>query len=121
LLERYNLSDTGEDVKGIAYERFLGKTVRGEIGQFLTPPTIVEFMVRMVEPKEGDTVCDPASGSGGFRIRYFDIVRQQILADADQQYKAYAAERPPKPLRFLLTPENASVEQAGRRAEGDAS
>ena len=37
LLERYNLSDTSEDVKGIAFERFLGKTFRGEIGQFFTP------------------------------------------------------------------------------------
>jgi type I restriction enzyme M protein len=92
LLERYNLSDTSEDVKGIAFERFLGRTFRGEIGQFFTPRTIVEFMVRMVEPKEGDIVCDPASGSGGFLIRFFDMVRQQILADADRQYQAYAEE-----------------------------
>jgi type I restriction enzyme M protein len=90
LLERYNLSDTSEDVKGIAFERFLGRTFRGEIGQFFTPRTIVEFMVRMVEPKEGDTVCDPASGSGGFLIRFFEIVREQILADADSQYRQFA-------------------------------
>ncbi len=92
LLERYNLSDTSEDVKGIAFERFLGKTFRGEIGQFFTPRTIVEFMVRMVGPQEGDIACDPASGSGGFLIRFFDIVRQQILADADRQYQDYANE-----------------------------
>ena len=98
LLERYNLSDTSEDVKGIAFERFLGKTFRGEIGQFFTPRTIVEFMVRMVDPKEGDIVCDPASGSGGFLIRFFDIVRQQILADADAQYRAYAEEQAGKRL-----------------------
>jgi len=89
LLERYNLSDTSEDIKGIAFERFLGRTFRGEIGQFFTPRTIVEFMVRMVEPKEGDTLCDPASGSGGFLIRFFEIVRQQILADVDEQYRKY--------------------------------
>jgi len=91
LLEKYNLSDTSEDIKGIAFERFLGKTFRGEIGQFFTPRPIVEFMVRMVEPKEGEIVCDPASGSGGFLIRFFEIVRQQILADADRQYKEYKA------------------------------
>ncbi len=79
LLERYNLSDTSEDIKGIAFERFLGRTFRGEIGQFFTPRTIVEFMIRMVEPKEGDIICDPASGSGGFLIRFFEIVREQIL------------------------------------------
>jgi type I restriction enzyme M protein len=89
LLEKYNLSDTSEDIKGIAFERFLGKTFRGEIGQFFTPRPIVEFMVRMVDPKEGEIICDPASGSGGFLIRFFEIVRQQILADADRQYQEY--------------------------------
>ncbi|MBI4763062.1 MAG: N-6 DNA methylase [Deltaproteobacteria bacterium] len=89
LLQKYNLSDTSEDIKGIAFERFLGKTFRGEIGQFFTPRPIVEFMVRMLDPKEGDIICDPASGSGGFLIRFFEIVRQQILADADKQYKEY--------------------------------
>ena len=37
--------DSSEDIKGIAFERFLGKTFRGEIGQFFTPRSIVEFMV----------------------------------------------------------------------------
>jgi len=92
LLERYNLSDTSEDIKGIAFERFLGRTFRGEIGQFFTPRTIVEFMIRMMEPKEGEIICDPASGSGGFLIRFFEIVRQQILANADAEYRAFKAE-----------------------------
>ena len=91
LLEKYNLSDTSEDIKGIAFERFLGKTFRGEIGQFFTPRPIVEFMVRMVDPKEGEIICDPASGSGGFLIRFFEMVREQILADADRQYQEYKA------------------------------
>jgi type I restriction enzyme M protein len=98
LLERYNLSDTSEDIKGIAFERFLGRTFRGEIGQFFTPRTIVEFMIRMVDPKEGDIICDPASGSGGFLIRFFEIVREQILADADRQYQAFKAELDKKNL-----------------------
>lgn len=98
LLERYNLSDTSEDVKGIAFERFLGKTFRGEIGQFFTPRSIVEFMVRMLEPTEGDVVCDPASGSGGFLIRFFELVREQILADVDRQYQEYVGELERKKL-----------------------
>jgi type I restriction enzyme M protein len=91
-LERYNLSDTSEDIKGIAFERFLGRTFRGEIGQFFTPRTIVEFMVQMVSPKEGDVICDPASGSGGFLIRFFEIVREQIMADVDRQYQKFKTE-----------------------------
>jgi type I restriction enzyme M protein len=89
LLERYNLSDTSEDIKGIAFERFLGRTFRGEIGQFFTPRTIVEFMIHMIDPQEGEVVCDPASGSGGFLIRFFEIVRQKILADADREYQEF--------------------------------
>ena len=90
-LEKYNLSDTSEDVKGVAFERFLGRTFRGEIGQFFTPRSIVEFMVRMVDPREGEVVCDPASGSGGFLIRTFEVVREQILADADREYNTFRA------------------------------
>jgi type I restriction enzyme M protein len=88
-LEKYNLSDTSEDIKGVAFERFLGRTFRGEIGQFFTPRTIVEFMVHMVDPQEGEIVCDPASGSGGFLIRVFEIVREKILADADSEYNNF--------------------------------
>ena len=91
-LERYNLSDTSEDVKGIAFEKFLGKTFRGEIGQFFTPRSIVEFMIRMVDPKEANVICDPASGSGGFLIRFFEIVREQILRDVDNEYQKYREE-----------------------------
>jgi type I restriction enzyme M protein len=91
LLESYDLSDTSEDIKGIAFERFLGRTFRGEIGQFFTPRSIVEFMIRFVEPRERDIICDPASGSGGFLIRFFEIVREQILADVDREYQAFSA------------------------------
>jgi len=88
-LEKYNLSDTSEDIKGVAFERFLGRTFRGEIGQFFTPRSIVEFMVHMLDPHENEVVCDPASGSGGFLIRVFEIVREKILADADREYNEY--------------------------------
>jgi len=98
LLERYNLSDTSEDIKGIAFERFLSKTFRGDLGQFFTPRSIVEFMVRMLEPKEGDVVCDPASGSGGFLIRFFELVREQILANVDREYHKYVRELEGKKL-----------------------
>ncbi len=97
-LQSYNLSETSEDVKGIAFERFLGATFRGEIGQFFTPRPIVEFMVRMTEPKESDIICDPASGSGGFLIRFFELVREAIAADVDAKYKAFCVEMDAKKI-----------------------
>lgn len=77
-LEKYNLSTTSDDVKGIAFEQFLGKTFRGELGQFFTPRTIVDFMVELLDPQEGETVCDPCCGSGGFLIKTFEYVRSKI-------------------------------------------
>jgi type I restriction enzyme M protein len=77
-LEIYNLSTTSDDVKGIAFEKFLGKTFRGELGQFFTPRTIVDFMVEVLDPQEGETICDPACGSGGFLIKAFEYVRAKI-------------------------------------------
>lgn len=80
-LQIYNLSDTSDDVKGIAFEQFLGKTFRGELGQFFTPRTIVDFMTSIVDPKEGETICDPTCGSGGFLIKSFEYVRENIEKD----------------------------------------
>ena len=88
-LEIYNLSLTSTDIKGIAFERFLGRTFRGEIGQFFTPRSIVEFMVEMIDPLENEVSCDPASGSGGFLIRIFSKVREDIQKDIIRQYEEY--------------------------------
>jgi len=77
-LQIYNLSTTSDDVKGIAFEQFLGKTFRGELGQFFTPRTIVDFMVDVLDPMEGETICDPCCGSGGFLIKTFEYVRSKI-------------------------------------------
>ncbi len=83
-LQVYNLSDTQDDVKGIAFEQFLGTTFRGELGQFFTPRTIVDFMTHILDPKEGETICDPTCGSGGFLIKAFEYVRDQIEEDVKQ-------------------------------------
>lgn len=87
-LEIYNLSTTSDDVKGIAFEQFLGKTFRGELGQFFTPRTIVDFMVSILDPQEGEYVCDPCCGSGGFLIKTFEYVREHIEKDIESQKEA---------------------------------
>ena len=91
-LEKYNLSATSDDVKGIAFEHFLGTTFRGELGQFFTPRTIVDFMVEVLDPQEGETICDPTCGSGGFLIKAFEYVRDKIEKDVEQCKKDLKAE-----------------------------
>ena len=84
-LQIYNLSTTSDDVKGIAFEKFLGRTFRGELGQFFTPRTIVDFMVNVLDPQEGEYICDPCCGSGGFLINAFEYVRAQIEQDIEAE------------------------------------
>lgn len=91
-LEKYNLSATSDDVKGIAFEKFLGTTFRVELGQFFTPRTIVDFMVEILDPQEGETICDPTCGSGGFLIKSFEYVRDKIEKDVESYKKKFKAE-----------------------------
>jgi len=84
-LQIYNLSKTSDDVKGIAFEQFLGRTFRGELGQFFTPRTIVDFIVDILDPQEGEIICDPCCGSGGFLIKAFEYIRDKIEQDIHNQ------------------------------------
>lgn len=80
-LESFNLYSLSDDIRGLAFEAFLGKTFRGELGQFFTPRTIVNYMVDVLDIKEGETVCDPCCGSGGFLIRAFEHIQDAIDND----------------------------------------
>ena len=84
-LQNFNLSDTQDDVKGIAFEQFLGTTFRGELGQFFTPRTIVDFMTEILDPQESEVICDPTCGSGGFLIKAFEYVREKIEHDIKEK------------------------------------
>ena len=76
-LQRISLNQTDLDVKGVAFERFLGNFFKGEIGQFFTPREVVEFMVDMITPDHEELILDPACGSGGFLLHAMDYVRAQ--------------------------------------------
>jgi len=82
-LQKVSLIHTDLDSKGRAFEQFLGKIFRGELGQYFTRREIVEFMVSMVSPKEDDLILDPACGSGGFLL----YSMKKVIGDIDEHYK----------------------------------
>ena len=49
----------------------------GDAGEFYTPRPIVKFMVEMLAPKIGETILDPAAGTGGFLVEAFDYLKKQ--------------------------------------------
>jgi type I restriction enzyme M protein len=78
-LEIYSLRKTREDVLGVAFETFLRGMMTGkELGEFFTPREVVEFMVKLVDPQIGETILDPACGTGGFLIWSFFHVLDKI-------------------------------------------
>jgi len=68
ILQDVSLRSTDLDVKGRAFEKFLGKVFRDEYGQYFTPRPVVKFMVEFLDPDEDDLIIDPACGSGGFLL-----------------------------------------------------
>ena len=88
-LQGINLNQTDLDVKGIAFERFLGSYFKGDMGQYFTPRELVEFIIKMVEPEHEERILDPACGSGGFLLYAMEHIRRQ----ACQYYKESPSER----------------------------
>lgn len=73
-------SDAGSDVLGDAYEYLIGKfadiTKRKKAGEFYTPRSVVRMMVDLLDPKEGETIYDPACGTGGMLLGAIDHVQR---------------------------------------------
>jgi type I restriction enzyme M protein len=69
-VEKEQLDGQGfQDTQGDIYEYLLSEiTSAGKLGQFRTPRHIIQLMCELVDPKLGDTICDPACGTGGFLL-----------------------------------------------------
>ena len=70
----------GVDVKGEIYEGLLERNaseVKSGAGQYFTPRPVIEAIVRCVNPTVGETVCDPACGTGGFLLAAYDHMKTQ--------------------------------------------
>lgn len=68
------------DVKGEIYEGLLERNaseVKSGAGQYFTPRPVIEAIVKCVDPAIGETVCDPACGTGGFLLAAYDHMKGQ--------------------------------------------
>jgi type I restriction enzyme M protein len=77
LIDKEDWSAMSADVKGDAYEGLLQKNaedVKGGAGQYFTPRPLIQAMVDAVAPKPGETICDPACGTGGFLLAAHDYM-----------------------------------------------
>lgn len=69
------------DILGDAYEYLVGKFAdvnrRNKAGEFYTPRSVVRMMVEILDPKEGESIYDPACGTGGMLLAAIDHVKRQ--------------------------------------------
>jgi len=67
------------DVIGNAYEYLIEKFAAGagkKAGEFYTPAAVSELMARLVQPEEGDAICDPACGSASLLMKCARLIRE---------------------------------------------
>jgi type I restriction enzyme M protein len=96
-----------DDVHTMAllYESLLREVrdAAGDSGEFYTPRPVIRFMVGRVDPRVGETVLDPAVGTGGFLVEAYEHLRQQVRTPTDQrQVEDGLRGFEKKPLPFLL-------------------
>ena len=71
---------------GDIYEQLLRDLqAAGNSGEFYTPRAVTRFAVQMVDPKLGESIYDPACGTGGFLACSIDLLREQMKTAEDQQ------------------------------------
>ena len=80
-LEEWKLFNSNLDVIDDAFEYLVNKSSKGEKGQYFTPRWVIDMCVKMLDPKEHETIIDPACGSSGFTVHTMFHVWRNIIAD----------------------------------------
>lgn len=80
LIDEENWLSMDGDVKGAIYESILeknGQDKKSGAGQYFTPRPLINTIVEVTRPQIGETVCDPACGTGGFLLAAYDYMKEQ--------------------------------------------
>jgi type I restriction-modification system DNA methylase subunit len=99
-IHRFNFSGITNDIFGSIYENYLKELYSEEnLGQFFTPPEVVDFMLeeigwtedeirkRAIENKDNLSIIDPSCGSGTFLYSATNILMNAITHDTEEQSK----------------------------------
>jgi type I restriction enzyme M protein len=90
LIDKEQWSSLSADVKGDAYEGLLQKNaedVKGGAGQYFTPRPLIAAVVDVIAPQPGQSICDPACGTGGFLLAAHDYLAKHHALDRAQKKK----------------------------------
>lgn len=92
---------------GEIYEKILGDLQSaGNAGEYYTPRAVTQFMVDIINPKLGETVLDPACGTGGFLANAIEHLKKQVKTPDDRrklQESIFGVEKKPLPHMLAIT------------------
>lgn len=81
----FNASDD-RHMFGDIYEKLLKDLQSaGNAGEFYTPRAVTQFIVDQVNPRLGESILDPACGTGGFLVSAIEHLRDQAKTEADEE------------------------------------
>lgn len=102
-LEEWKLFNSNLDVIDDAFEYLVSKSSKGEKGQYFTPRWVIDMCVKMMNPKEGETVIDTACGSAGFTVHsMFHVWRQIMRALGREESHLFTMEaKPPRCIDYV--------------------
>ena len=105
----FNASDEIHTLSNL-YESMLRemRDAAGDSGEFYTSRPVVKFMVAVTDPRLGETVLDPACGTGGFLVEAFQHLEQQCrtVQERHQLQRASVFGQEAKPLPYMLSEMN---------------
>jgi type I restriction enzyme M protein len=84
-LEEWKLFNSNLDVIDDAFEYLVSKSSKGEKGQYFTPRWVIDMCVKMMNPKESETLIDTACGSAGFTVHAMFHVWRRIMTDMGKE------------------------------------
>jgi type I restriction enzyme M protein len=102
-LEEWKLFNSNLDVIDDAFEYLVSKSSKGEKGQYFTPRWVIDMCVKMMNPKETETVIDTACGSAGFTVHsMFHVWRQIMRAMGREESHLFTMEaKPPRCIDYV--------------------
>lgn len=93
-LEEVKLFNSNLDVVDEAFEYLINKSSKGEKGQYFTPRYVIDMCVKMLDPKEDETVIDTAAGSCGFPVHaIFHVWEKQLKEKGLERSHLFTAEQ----------------------------
>ena len=92
MIGRETWSGMNTDLKGDIYEELLAKTAEDKksgAGQYFTARALIGAIMECLRPKPGETLCDPACGTGGFFLKAYAYILEHFADSMSREQKLF--------------------------------